>query len=99
MVHYLQRSSDLLFHQQIGEGSLYEIKQTQVLWEGWQVIVYKLPDGKCQKLTSEQWERGEHAEQRTNDRAFLRANSLYSLANALQETRGSETHWESTETH
>lgn len=59
---------------------------------GWQVTVYKLPDGKCQKLTSEQWEGGEHTELRTNEQAFLGANSLYSPANALQGTRGPETH-------
>lgn len=56
------------------------------------MIVYKLPDGKCQKLTSEQWEGGEHMELKTNDHAFLGANSLYRPANALQETQGSETH-------
>lgn len=60
--------------------------------EGRQVTVYKLPDGKCQKLTSEQWEGGEHIELRTNERGFLGPNSSYSPANALQETRGSETH-------
>lgn len=56
------------------------------------MTVYKLPDGKCQKLTSEQWEGGEHTELRTNEQAFLGANSLYSPANALQGTRGPETH-------
>lgn len=85
MVHYLQRSPDLLFHQQIGEGSLYEIKQTWVLWVGWQVIVDKLADGKCQKLISELWVGGKHMELRTNDRAFLRTDSLYSPANSLPE--------------
>ena len=41
-----------------------------------------------------QWGIGEHTELRTNDHAFLGANSLYSPANASQETWGSETHWD-----
>lgn len=47
-------------------GSLYEIKQTRLLQAGQQVRAYKLPDGKCQKLTSEPWEGRGQGELRTN---------------------------------